>query len=60
MTYSEFKNQYSTREEAHAALMKLSEDEVRELISNEETSTTVKACMFQEWKSNRDGEVSNC
>jgi len=50
MTYSEYKNLYNTAEEFHIALMKLSEKEVKELIGNEEASTTVKACMFQTWK----------
>ena len=54
MTYSEFKKQYNTEEQAHIALMKLSEKEIRELISNEDTSSTIKACMFQSWKSRHE------
>jgi len=56
MTYSEYKNQYKSQEESRNALAKLSEKEIRELISNEETSTTVKACMFQSWKNNYDAD----
>ena len=53
MTYTEFQNSFPTAEEFKKALADLTEDEVRELIGNSNSGTTVKACMFGSWKSAR-------
>ncbi|MCR5742292.1 MAG: hypothetical protein K6F92_00985 [Lachnospiraceae bacterium] len=56
MTYSEYRNSFSDKEEFDKAFAKLSEQEVRELIDNESAGTTAKACIYQSWRSLREGK----
>ena len=58
MTYTEFKNQFETEEQFEWVFGNLLEEEARELIANEEASTTVKACMLQKWRSLHEKNVA--
>lgn len=49
MTYTEYRNQFKTVEEFRRAFGELTEEEVRALISAENSSTMVKAAMMTTW-----------
>lgn len=53
MTYTEFRKTFNSKEDFLKALSLLSEDDVRKLIENENTSTTVKAAMITTWSQAR-------
>lgn len=53
MTYSEFRNQFSSTEGFMWAYGKLTLEEASALIEAEKTSTTAKACMMTTWREAR-------
>ena len=50
MTYTEFRETFDSKEEFLKSLGLLSEDEIRKLIENENTSITVKVNMITTWQ----------
>ena len=53
MTYSEFRNQFTSVEAFRLAYGKLSFEEARALIDAEQCPTSIKACMITKWREAR-------